>query len=149
MEKSNYKQMHSILLDSLSLRQPAQHTQSPVYRNWRKAVGNPIAENTSNLKIEGNILHVVVNSPTWAHELINQQASILEALRAEGHLKLTEMSIRIQVPVSKPTPVSPTMPKRERRITPGLRNLFAQLSSESRNPEVKQIFRRLSRKSDD
>ncbi len=95
--------------------------------------------------IEDNILHVSVNSSTWAHELINQQNSILQTLRESGYESLTEMSIRIRVQNSPKTPVPRQKKNYTRTISPSTRKLFVRLAAQSKNTEAKEIFLRLSK----
>ena len=109
--------------------------------------GASIADNTIELIIDDNVLHVAVNSPTWAHELINQQNSILQHLRDSGYEELTEMSIRIRVANSRSVPTPRKKTGNSRTSTPEMQNLFARLASESTDPDTKETFLRLSRKS--
>ena len=145
MDKPSYKNIYKILEESALLKKPPDFKGSKIYKDWKSAAGTSIFDNTTELAIEDNILHVSVSSSTWAHELINQQNSILQILRESGHNKLTEMSIRIQVPKSPKTPALRKKKKQTRTITPSMQKLFVRLASQSKNSEAKNIFLRLSK----
>ena len=141
--------MFDFIQESGRMKPPPNFESSPIYRDWKEAVGEAIADNTVELRSEGATLHVAVNSSTWAHELINQQNSVLRHLQERGYRELTEMSIRIRVsnPIRRPTLKKP--PPTRRTTTPELRELFEQLASESQNPEMRAAFLRMSGKSDE
>ena len=137
--------MSSVLGQNLSLKRPQAFHHSVIYKNWRKVVGESIAENTLELRVEANILHVAVNSSTWAHELINRQTTFLQQLREYGHQNLDEFSIRVRVPKSPKAPRQKKKPEKPRTISPAMQELFARLASESKNQEAKEIYMRMSR----
>ena len=145
MAEPNYKKLSEILAECSFLERPEDSSQSPLYQDWQEAAGPAIAKNTDKLNADNGMLHVTVNSPNWAHKLINQQTRILAKMRAKGHEDLSEMTIRIFVP--KPvTPPNITKPQiLERKISPDLRQLFVRLASESNDPETSATFLRLSR----
>ena len=147
MDKPSYKQLYTVLEESALFQKPPNFRRASIYKTWRQVAGTSIADNTIDLKIDGDVLHVAVNSPTWAHELINQQNSILLHLRDSGYDQLTEMSIRIRVANSRSVPKPRKKIRNSRTSTPELQNLFARLASESTDPDTKETFLRLSRKS--
>ena len=147
MDKPSYKKLYTFLEESALFQKPPNFRRASIYKTWNLVVGSSIADNTIELKIDGDVLHVAVNSPTWAHELINQQNSILQHLRDSGYKELTEMSIRIRVANSRNVPTPRKKIRNSRTSTPEMQNLFARLASESTDPDTKETFLRLSRKS--
>lgn len=147
MDKPGFKKLHTVLADSALFKNPPEFKRATIYRMWRQVVGASIAENTIELTIDNNMLNVAVNSPTWAHELINQQNSILKNLHGCGFENLTEMSVRIRVANVRSSPAPQKKYSKPQTITPQMRELFARLASESADPETKETFMRLSRTS--
>ncbi|MDE0309304.1 MAG: DciA family protein [Acidiferrobacterales bacterium] len=145
MDKPNYKILSSFLEESDVLRKSPDFKNSDIYRTWKSAAGASIYDNTDSLTIEDDVLYVSVNSSTWAHELINQQNSILQTLQENGFRNLTEMSVRIRVQKSPGTPLRKKKKQQSRTITPRMRDLFQRLAAQSKNKEAREVFLRLSK----
>ena len=145
MVENNYQKISDVLKAIKLTEEPEVYSESPLFKDWAEAAGPMIAKNTWNLAAKGEVLQVVVNSSTWAHELINQQQSIVEKMQVLGYRKITSMSIRIQVPkpvkfrdFTRKTSEAPT-------VSAELRETFAQLAKESTDPKTREFFKKMSK----
>ncbi len=148
MSDINYFRVSKILADIELPKAPDRFIETDTFRVWAQAAGKDIADNTIKLQIEGNLLSVTVSSPTWAHALINSQATILNRLVELGCKNLEEMTIRVGVLTDRQ---SPRLKKRahagsrQREITPKMKELFIQIAENASNPATRDAFLRLSR----
>ncbi len=128
---------------------PPQFSETRIFQDWRKAAGATIADNTLNLRMDETVLSVTVTSPTWAHELINNQSTILARLIESGYKNLQEMAIRVNVAAGrKSAQRTKTLPESQPPnpvITPRLKKLFAEIAKNSSNTDTKATFLRLSK----
>ena len=144
MTEENYQKMSDVLTALKFSQEPEEFADSQFFKDWNEAAGSMIAKNTWELNEKGDILQVVVNSSTWAHELINQQQSIVKRMQSLGYERITGLSIRIQVPKSvkmrnihKKTSEAPS-------VSVELLETFTQLAMESKNSGTRELFERLS-----
>ena len=148
MSDSEYSKLSQVLADVGLPDRPEKFVDSRIFRDWLQAAGEPIADNTVNLSIDDATISVTVNSPTWAHLLVNNQSTILLRLAESGYEELKEMAIRVNVPTKKKSlqatkSVSAEQPKRV--IEPRLKNLFAEIAENANNPRTRDAFLRLSK----
>ncbi len=147
MATTNYSKVSKILAGIELPNEPPRATQADIFQVWSQAAGSDIAYNTINLQIEDQVLSVTVNSPTWAHALINHQTTILNRLVESGYENLADMTIRVGVLSGRKSPrttMRTTTVPRASAITPKLRKLFIQIAENASNPETKEAFLRLS-----
>ena len=148
MSDSEYSKLSQVLEEVGLPDRPEKFVDSRIFRDWLQAAGEPIADNTVNLSIDDATISVTVNSPTWAHLLVNNQSTILLRLAESGYEELKEMAIRVNVPTKKKSlqatkSVSAEQPKRV--IEPRLKNLFAEIAENANNPRTRDAFLRLSK----
>lgn len=148
MSRSEYSRLSKALEEVGLPDPPEKFADSRLYRDWLQAAGVQIADNTMNLSIDGATISVTVNSPTWAHSLINNQSTILLRLAEVGYENLKEMTIRVTVPTSVKSPqpkASPAVKRSKRVIEPRHRKLFEEIAENAISPKTKETFLRLSR----
>ncbi len=127
---------------------PESFTETTIFSHWKKAAGQNIADNTTKLQIEGNSLSVTVNSPTWAHALINSQSTILSQMIQCGYEGLEEIAIRVAVERKRNSlrKKKAVTEEPEAQLLPaGLGQVFVEIAKNASNPETKETFLRLSR----
>ncbi len=148
MPELTYSRLSEVLAAVTLPEAPKRFTDTEFYRHWSQAAGQSIAENTTRLQIEGCVLAVTVNSPTWAHELINNQTTVLSRLVENGYKDLEEISIRVAVAGGR-KPSRRNKPERpipqDGAVSPELRQLFAEIARSAANAETRETFLRLSR----
>ncbi len=148
MSDSQYSKLSKILTDIDIPDAPKRFAESQLFQDFNEAAGEAIAANTLNLSVDGPVLNVSVNSPTWAHELINNQSSILEKLIELDYSNLKELAIRVNVAAAKKKPRLRTnlAPQTsERTVNPELKDLFVDIAEKSANSNTRKTFLRLSR----
>lgn len=149
MSDPRYSKLSDIIAGIKLPDAPLQFNQTRIFQDWNQAAGAAIAENTLNLSIDGSILSVTVNSPTWAHELINNQSTILARLMESGYKNLQEMAIRVNVTVGRKLAQQSKVPQESQPLTPAisprLKHLFIEIAENSSNPDTKATFMRLSK----
>ena len=145
MAESNYSKLSDFLNKGVVPERPASFRESQLFRDWTEIAGSSIAKHTAQLNVQNGILHVSVNSPTWAHELINYQITILEKLHEKGHKNLKEMSIRVKVSKASqfPAPTQTTLPKP--KMDPKMHKVFVKLACDAKDPNARNTFLRLAR----
>ena len=148
MSESAYSKLSEILTDIDLPDTPPQFNETKLFQDWSAAAGETIANSTLNLSISGNVLAVTVGSPIWAHELINNQSTILARLIESGYKSLQEMAIRVNVSTRRTTPRAygeSASRSRESAVTPKLQKLFVEIAEKSNNPKTRETFLRLSK----
>ncbi len=148
MSDSNYSKLSDFLTRVELPSAPESFTESTIFNHWKKAAGQNIADNTTKLQIEGNSLSVTVNSPTWAHALINSQSTILSQMIQCGFEDLDEIVIRVAVEGKRKTPrkKKAVTEEPEAQLQPArLSQVFVEIAKNASNPETKETFLRLSR----
>lgn len=148
MSEFDYSKLSNILKEVGLPDPPENFTDSKIFSDWLQSAGENIANNTTNLSIDGATISVTVTSPTWAHSVLNSQSTILTRLGEFGHKELTEMTIRVSAPTSGNLPQTqklptPEQPKRE--IDPQLKKLFAEIANNAKSPRTREAFLRLSK----
>ena len=147
MKQINYKQLADILSGYDLSPKDESTVYSVLQQNWSTVAGPNISENTENIEISGDMLLVSVNSPTWAHEIINRQKTLLSGMNNAGYPKLTNLSVNVHV--SKPATLDrykKTPNETVQQTTPQLRKLFKKLAAHSNSPEIKATFTRMSKR---
>ncbi len=148
MSDSNYSKLSDFLTKVELPSAPESFTETTIFRHWKKAAGQNIADNTTKLQIEGNSLAVTVNSSTWAYELFNSQSTILSQMNQWGFEDLEEIVIRVAVEGKRNTPRKTKVDTEEpqAQLLPArLSQVFVEIAKNSSNPETKETFLRLSR----
>lgn len=97
MATDNFQKIGTIL-GSIKFKEPVA---PPIYEHWLEAAGDAIADHTVNLDVRGDTLEVAVDSPTWAHEVIHNQQSILIHLQSSHYRKLTAIAVKVKIPPPK------------------------------------------------
>ena len=152
MSDSNYSKLSDFLTRVELPSAPESFAESAIFNHWKKAAGQNIADNTTKLQIEGNSLFVTVNSPTWAHALINSQSTILSHMVKCGFEDLEEIVIRVAVEGKRNTlrKKKAVTEEPEAQLLPArLSQVFVDIAKNASNPETKETFLRLSRISAD
>ncbi len=132
------------LLEDISLPAPQE---APIYRHWADSAGAQIAKHTLHLEFSDTTLNVVVDSPTWAHQLIHKQQSIADSMKNRGYHNLSGISIRVKIPAS-PRPVAQQTGARQgkdRKVSPEMLDLFEKCAGKSASDEVAAAFKKLSK----
>jgi len=120
-------------------------SQSELFQCWEQAAGEKVAAQTENLNITNGLLEVQVNSPTWAHEVINRQTTILERLNKSGYRSLTSLSVGVYVRKPVQLKYERRTPRTQRTVTPEMLAVFKKIAKRSVNPAIKERFKRLSK----
>lgn len=148
MSDSNYSKLSDFLSRAELPNAPESFTETTIFRHWKKAAGQNIADNTAKLQIEGNSLSVTINSPTWAHALINSQTTILSKMNQCGFEDLEEIVIRVAVEGKRNTSrrKKDAAEKPQDQLLPArLSQVFVEIAKNASNPKTKETFLRLSR----
>ena len=148
MSESAYSKLSEILPDIDLPDTPPQFNETKLFQDWSAAAGETIANSTLNLSISGNVIAVTVSSPIWAHELINNQSTILARLIEAGYKSLQEMTVRVSVSARRTTPRSygeSASRSSQPAVTPKLQKLFVEIAEKSNNPKTRETFLRLSK----
>ncbi len=152
MSDSNYSKLSDFLSRAELPSAPESFTETTIFRHWKKAAGQNIADNTAKLQIEGNSLSVTINSPTWAHALINSQTTILSKMNQCGFEDLEEIVIRVAVEGKRNTShrkKAVTEEPQAQLLPARLSQVFVEIAKNASNPETKETFLRLSRISEE
>lgn len=152
MSDSNYSKLSDFLTSVELPSAPESFTETTIFSHWKKAAGQNIADNTTKLQIEGNSLSVTVNSPTWAHALINSQSTILSQMIQGGFEDLEEIVIRVAVEGKRNTlrKKKAVTDEPQAQLPPAkLSQVFVEIAKNASNPETKETFLRLSRISEE
>ncbi len=133
----------SSLLDQFKISQP---TESPIYAHWTKSAGEAISAHTLDLSIRDTTLDVVLDSPTWAHQLLHEQQSALARMQSHGYHNLSELSIRVKMPntAKKRAPPKKNSKPKDWTVSPEMRQLFECCAETSESPKLKSAYRKLS-----
>ena len=148
MSDSDYYKLSDFLTRVELPSAPEAFTETTIFRHWKKAAGQNIADNTTKLQIEGNSIFVTVNSSTWAYELFNSQSTILSQMNQCGFEGLEEIVIRVAVEGKRNTPRKKKVVTKESEaqlLPAGLSQVFVEIAKKASNPETKETFLRLSR----
>ncbi len=119
----------------------------PIYADWAEVVGDSIFEHTTSLKVRSAILEVAVDSPTWAHQLLHRQPTIVKGMQALGYHQLSSLSIRVMVRTkeSQTQPVRKPELQRHRPVTSEMKELFDKCAATANSLNLKVAYQKLGR----
>ena len=144
VSQSNFKTLAEILSsEQLPERQDRDFVQSELFKNWASASGEDITQQTERIDIVDDVLQVHVSSPTWAHEIINRQTTLLKRMRGKGYRNLMSLSVSVHVPKTKKDRFTAPPAQKPRPVTPQMREVFKRFAENSKDPELKARFKRL------
>ena len=143
---TNFNQLTARIHESCQLSPPSEDTNSVLFQDWIKSAGESISKHTRQVHIRKGIIEIVVDSPTWAHQIINQQNTLVQRMRDRGHSGISELSVRVKIVKKFKQPQHILVKPQQRKFSKNSGKIFSELAANSSNPKIKEIFLRLSKK---
>lgn len=78
-----------------SLRGPSRAAVGGVFGRWAEAVGEQVAGHVKPVKLDGGVLVVEVDDPTWATQVKFLSSTIIERLASVAGVTVTRIDVRV------------------------------------------------------
>jgi predicted nucleic acid-binding Zn ribbon protein len=111
---------------------------------WHALVGEPMAAHSEPTHYEAGRLTVAADGPAWASRVRQQQAGLLQALRAESAFEaLREIKVLVQPTRSVAAP-SVAPPRSPSRLSQSAARLVRGVAESVDDPQLRAALKRLS-----